>query len=68
VGGLLGHAGLEDRFEGLVSVDEIGTFTPDPCVYRHFLQRANGSPAEARLVSGNPFDGIGAQAVGMQTA
>lgn len=28
VGRLLRHAGLEDRFEGLVSVDEIGTFIP----------------------------------------
>lgn len=67
VSGLLRHAGLEDRFEGLVSVDEIGCFKPDPRVYRHFLQRANALPTDAWLISGNPFDVIGAQAVGMRT-
>lgn len=67
VSGLLHHAGLEDRFEGLVSVDEIGCFKPDARVYRHFLQRANALPRQAWLVSGNPFDVIGAQAAGMRT-
>ena len=68
VGGLLRHAGLEDRFEDVVSVDEIGCFKPDPRVYRHFLHRANALPADAWLISGNPFDVIGAQAAGMRTA
>ncbi|MGM0672060.1 haloacid dehalogenase type II [Thioalkalivibrio sp.] len=68
VSGLLRHAGLEDRFEDVVSVDEIGCFKPDPRVYRHFLQRANVLPVDAWLISGNPFDVIGAQAVGMRTA
>jgi 2-haloacid dehalogenase len=68
VSGLLRNAGLEDRFEDLVSVDEIGCFKPDPRVYRHFLQRANVSPPDAWLISGNPFDVIGAQAMGMRTA
>ncbi len=68
VSGLLCHAGLEDRFEDVVSVDEIGCFKPDPRVYRHFLQRANVSPPGAWLISGNPFDVIGALAAGMHTA
>ncbi|WP_026333011.1 haloacid dehalogenase type II [Thioalkalivibrio sp. ALRh] len=67
VSGLLRNAGLEDRFEDLVSVDEIGCFKPDPRVYRHFLQRANVSPTDAWLISGNPFDVIGAQDAGMRT-
>ncbi|WP_028484353.1 haloacid dehalogenase type II [Thioalkalivibrio sp. ALE17] len=67
VSGLLRNAGLEDRFEDLVSVDEIGCFKPDPRVYRHFLQRANALPQQAWLVSGNPFDVIGAQAAAMRT-
>ncbi|WP_018876503.1 haloacid dehalogenase type II [Thioalkalivibrio sp. ALE31] len=67
VSGLLRNAGLEDRFEDLVSVDEIGCFKPDPRVYRHFLQRANVLPQQAWLVSGNPFDVIGAQAAAMRT-
>ncbi|MGM0554019.1 MAG: haloacid dehalogenase type II [Pseudomonadota bacterium] len=65
---LLRHAGLDDRFEDVVSVDEIGCFKPDPRVYRHFLQRANVLPMAAWLISGNPFDVIGAQAAGMRTA
>ena len=65
---LLRHAGLDDRFEDVVSVDEIGCFKPDPRVYRHFLQRANVLPMDAWLISGNPFDVIGAQAAGMRTA
>ncbi|WP_018138967.1 MULTISPECIES: haloacid dehalogenase type II [unclassified Thioalkalivibrio] len=65
--GLLRNGGLTDRFEDLVSVDEIGCFKPDPRVYRHFLQRANALPRQAWLVSGNPFDVIGAQAAGMRT-
>ncbi|WP_019583695.1 haloacid dehalogenase type II [Thioalkalivibrio sp. ALE16] len=67
VSGLLRNAGLGDRFEDLVSVDEIGCFKPDPRVYRHFLQRANALPQQAWLVSGNPFDVIGAQAAAMRT-
>ncbi|WP_018948947.1 haloacid dehalogenase type II [Thioalkalivibrio sp. ALMg11] len=67
VGGLLRHAGLEDRFEDIVSVDEIGCFKPDPRVYQHFLQRAGSKPQQTSLISGNPFDVIGAQAVGMRT-
>ncbi|WP_018878146.1 haloacid dehalogenase type II [Thioalkalivibrio sp. ALE28] len=67
VSGLLRNAGLEDRFEDLVSVDEIGCFKPDPRVYRHFLQRANASPTDAWLISGNPFDVIGAQAASIRT-
>ncbi len=67
VSALLRHAGLEDRFEDVVSVDEIGCFKPDPRVYRHFLQRANVLPPAAWLTSGNPFDVIGAQAAGMRT-
>ncbi|WP_020146841.1 haloacid dehalogenase type II [Thioalkalivibrio sp. ALJ15] len=67
VSGLLRNAGLGDRFEDLVSVDEIGCFKPDPRVYRHFLQRANASPTDAWLISGNPFDVIGAQAASIRT-
>ncbi|HMB74063.1 MAG TPA: haloacid dehalogenase type II [Gammaproteobacteria bacterium] len=65
---LLGHAGIADYFEDIVSVDEIGTFKPNPDVYRHFLQRASAEAADAWLISGNPFDVIGALATGMRAA
>lgn len=62
---LLENAGIGDRFADIVSVDEIETFKPDPAVYEHFLKRAGVDGSHAWLVSGNPFDVIGAQSAGM---
>jgi 2-haloacid dehalogenase len=62
---LLDNAGIRDRFADIVSVDEIETFKPDPAVYRHFLERAGVDGSHAWLVSGNPFDVIGAQSAGL---
>lgn len=66
VGTLLENAGIRDRFIDIVSVDEIGTFKPDPAVYEHFLARAGVDGDHAWLVSGNPFDVIGAVSAGMR--
>lgn len=68
VAGLLAYAGLSDYFEAVVSVDEIKSYKPDPAVYKHFLQRAGVEASESWLVSSNPFDVIGALAVGMRAA
>jgi 2-haloacid dehalogenase len=65
---LLESAGLSDRFIDIVSVEEIKTFKPDPAVYQHFLKRAGVSAEQAWLISGNPFDVIGALSVGMRAA
>lgn len=65
VAGLLSHAGLIEWFIDIVSVDEIGSFKPDPAVYRHFLNRAGCSAKNTWLVSSNPFDVTGACAAGM---
>lgn len=65
---LLQTAGIENYFTDIVSVDEIKTFKPDPAVYEHFLHRANTTSGEAWLISSNPFDVIGAMAVGMRVA
>ena len=62
---LLAQADIGGRFVDVVSVDEIATFKPDPAVYQHFLKRAGADAADAWLVSGNPFDVIGAQSAGM---
>ena len=61
-------AGIGDRFLDIVSVDEIGAFKPDPAVYRHFLERASAPADAAWLISGNPFDVIGAVSAGMRAA
>jgi len=68
VDSLLRHAQIDEYFEGVVSVDAIGTFKPDPRVYRHFIDVAGVGAADCWLVSSNAFDVIGAVAVGMKAA
>jgi len=65
---LLTTAGIRDYFLGVVSVDDLKTFKPDPNVYRYFLSRSGADPRNAWLVSGNPFDVIGAISAGMHGA
>jgi 2-haloacid dehalogenase len=62
---LLKHAGIRDRFEDIVSVDEAKTFKPDPVVYLHYVRRACAECKECWLVSANAFDVIGAVSAGM---
>jgi 2-haloacid dehalogenase len=65
---VLGASGLADYFRDVVSVDEVRAFKPAPRVYRHLASRVGRPPSEIRLISSNPFDIIGAQAVEMQVA
>ena len=65
---LLVHAGIRELFLDVVSVDEVQSFKPDPAVYAHFLRRAGALPGEAWLISGNPFDVIGALGAGFRAA
>ena len=65
---LLQHAGIDVFLDGMVSTDEIRSFKPNPAVYAHFLRQAGARGAEAWLVSGNPFDVIGAVSAGMHGA
>lgn len=63
---LLRHAGLRERFDGVVSLVDIRTYKPDPEAYRYIRQRTGAGDEEVWLVSGNPFDVIGAVAAGMK--
>lgn len=65
---LLQSSGIAGSFIDIVSVEEIETFKPDPAVYRHFLKRAKVPANNAWLISGNPFDVIGAVSAGMFAA
>jgi len=65
---LLRNAGIRDFFTGIVSVDDLATFKPNPDVYAHFLRTANADSRSTWLISGNPFDVIGAVAAGMNGA
>lgn len=68
VEGLLEHAGISEYFEGVVSVDDIQTFKPNPDVYHHFVKITGAEPGNAWLVSSNPFDVQGAINIGMKAA
>jgi len=68
VEGLLQHAGIRDYFEGVISVETLQTFKPNPDVYQHLLDTADVSAANAWLISGNPFDVLGALNHGMKAA
>lgn len=65
VAGLLTHAGIDGYFLDVVSTDEIKSFKPNPAVYAHFLRRAKALGHETWLISGNPFDVIGAISAGL---
>jgi 2-haloacid dehalogenase len=54
--------------DGIVSAEDAGAYKPDPAIYRHLLAAMKTEPAAALLVSANPFDIIGAAAVGLRTA
>lgn len=65
---LLAHAGIDSALHGIVSVHDVHSFKPDPAVYDHFLAQTRSPKKETWLVSGNPFDVIGAHNAGWRTA
>jgi len=65
---LLQTAKIRDLFEGVVSVDEIQSFKPNPAVYRHFLEKTQSQAENSWLISGNPFDVLGAMNSNMNAA
>ena len=65
---LLSAASIRDRFRGVVSCDDVRSFKPNPAVCAHFLRQAQATGDEAWLISGNPFDVIGAISAGMRGA
>ena len=65
---LLAAAGIRDSFLGVVSVDDLKSFKPNPAVYSHFLRKSGASGSSAWMISSNPFDVIGAISAGMRAA
>lgn len=63
---LLEQAGIRSHFLDVVSVDEVKSFKPDPRVYAHFLRRSGALASAAWLISGNPFDVLGALGAGLR--
>ena len=65
---LLETAGIRDLFDGVVSVDDLKSFKPNPAVYSHFLRKTGATGDEAWLISSNSFDVLGAMSAGMRAA
>ena len=64
----LAAAGIRDRFDHVLSVDEVGVYKPHPSVYELAL-KAFALPAERILfVSSNAWDASGAKAFGLPVA
>lgn len=65
---VLSNAGIREYFIDIVSVDEAGTFKPNPEVYHHFVKRVKAQLENTWLISSNAFDVIGAVASGLKAA
>ncbi len=65
---LLDRAGVLEHLHGVISVDDVKTFKPDPEVYHYLARRLGTELSETWLVSSNPFDVIGAKAAGLAAA
>jgi 2-haloacid dehalogenase len=64
----LAAAGIRDRFDAVLSVDEVATFKPHPSVYE-LAPKAFGLPAgQILFVSSNPWDAAGARTFGFPVA
>ena len=65
---LLERAGVLPHLDGVISVDDLKTFKPDPEVYRYLGLRVERTAYNTWLVSSNPFDVIGAKNAGLRAA
>ncbi len=64
----LDHADILALLDGVVSADDLQTFKPDPAVYHALVRRVGQPPDATWVVSGNPFDVIGAKGAGLRAA
>lgn len=64
---MIAASGLADRFEVVLSVDEVGVFKPDPSVYRLVEARCGVKPDRVCFLSSNCWDAHGAAHFGFQT-
>lgn len=52
-------------FKDIITVDNVKQYKPAPAVYAHLAERMGKQMDEMWLVSGNPFDVMGARSCGM---
>ncbi|MFP7277713.1 haloacid dehalogenase type II [Exiguobacterium indicum] len=65
---LIEQSGLADRFEHLVSVDDIKQYKPAPASYMHALNTLGLKREEILFMSSNGWDITGAKSFGFKTA
>ena len=65
---LLKNADIREYFDGVISVDEVKSFKPNPAVYSHLLRSTQTISEGIWLISSNPFDVIGAVSNGLLSA
>lgn len=65
---LLTTAGIRDRFEACLSVDDAGVWKPAPAAYAYAVQRCEVVASEAMLVAVHPWDTDGAARAGLSSA
>jgi 2-haloacid dehalogenase len=62
------RAGILDRFEHIVSIEDVGRWKPHPEVYRHAARVAGVEPSRLGLVASHAWDTHGAKRAGLFTA
>ncbi len=55
-------------FDGVISVQDVGVFKPDPHVYRYAARTLGAEPGELLMVSSHSFDVVGARVSGYRGA
>ncbi len=60
------NAGLDDLFDAVLSVEEVGVFKPHPSVYRLATERLQISPDRICFLSSNAWDAFSAKAFGFR--
>jgi 2-haloacid dehalogenase len=65
---LLQGAGVRDRFERLLTVEDAGAWKPAPRAYTYALDACGVEPEDAMLVAVHPWDVDGAHRAGLATA
>ena len=64
----LAAGGIRDRFEHVLSVDEVGVYKPHPSVYELAVKAFRLPPEQILFVSSNPWDAAGAKTFGFPVA
>ncbi|WP_088319221.1 haloacid dehalogenase type II [Kineosporia sp. R_H_3] len=65
---LLRDAGLRDRFERVLSVEDAGVWKPAAGAYRYAVAELGVAPSDLLMVAVHPWDLHGAAAAGLSTA